>query len=152
MLSRRLIMDYPFSVKEALLTRYPSSSIDLSSEAKNIIESIDQIKKLGFELIRINQQIEQLKEIRHKIADSFSKSSTEEKQFLKQRNLQVKEELSILENRQEQINQLLFKFESSLPNIPEPDSPLWKDYSPTELFRVNAILTMLHSLKIEYNS
>lgn len=152
MLPRKLIIEYPVSFKNALLVRYPPTSLHLSHGAEEIIESIDKIKNLGKQSLSHLQKIQDLKQLRNELSTQFPKLSSIEKNELKIKVKLIKDEIVLLETEMEGMELELTNLESRLPNIPDPDVPIWSGYSDEEVTAIRTNLRFVHDLLQEQNS
>ncbi len=152
MLPRKLIMDYPFFVKECLLTRYPPLRINLPKAAEDIIYAIDNIKKFGDQSLFLLKEIESLREEKNNISGLFKNASKEEKLILKEKNNYIKDKLKLLESEREKLENDIYVLEMSLPNIPDRDAILWDGYSDDDKNRLKTALSFINDVMFAYNS
>ena len=146
MLPRRLIIEETYSVKQALLTRYPSNTMNMCSGAEELIRNIDLVVFHGNESLKLQQEIEHLRAMRNKISADFPKAPADEKQKLREQINLIKGELERREFFYEEAEKAAHYYESMIPNLPSSDVPLCKDFSVEYEKYIRAILTMLHAM------
>ena len=151
MLPRKLIMDYPFFVKECLLIRYPPYSINMSKSAEDICFNINYIKEFGDKSLSFLKEIEALREEKNHISSLFKGSSKEERLLLKEKSDNIKNRLQSLENERQEIEKQISVLEMSIPNIPSKDTVLWEGYSDDDKKWLKCCLNIIHGELYEHN-
>lgn len=154
MLPRRMILEHYELVREGLGLRF------LGPETS---DAIDKVYYLGQEFLTLQKEKELLQRERNEIADLFKKKDAD-KDALKQRGLEVKDKLSVLEERCNSLEKSLSAYEAQIPNIPFPDVPIsivnWEnrcvldlglDYDEYVKYK-RTVLRVLQNYLNEYNS
>lgn len=129
MLPRKLIIEYTSSVKNAISARYPPKFC-MSEEYENTLLAIDNVKLHGEKALFLLKDIEELKKEKNLISDKFKNSSKDEKISLKEKVSDIKGKLEVLEKEYSTVEDRCKKYESLIPNLPDPDVPFsWQGES-----------------------
>lgn len=150
MLNRRLIMDHPYLIAQALSVRYPPYTPHYSEQLEEVFDTIDQVAYLGKQAFDLDKQIKDLRRERNEISDKFPKASKEEKLILKLEVANLKMKISELENLYEIVEKQCQDNEALIPNIPDPGVPLWSGISDHNKDYYQSVLRIVHQMIDEY--
>ena len=143
MLPRKLVVEHPFDVQEALGLR------GFSEEVVNAIWFIhDTVPKMN----QIQREVEILLAEKNSQASDFKGATPERKKELQQRGIEIKAEVEKKKAEVEKLKAEVQGAELVLPNIPQPDVPLPSNLVGEELEWKRLMLRRVHRLMAEYES
>lgn len=146
MLPRKLIINWPISVYEALQLRGP-----ISAELNEAIEKVCQLGKLSSELL---VRLEDARRLLNEAAKSFTKVNAQQKIILRDKAKELKEKIKQLETEYNTVESNCAHYESIIPNIPDPDCPMGSYYeedNPLLWAEMRCLLRLLHCKINDYN-